>query len=72
MFYVFERIEGDFAVLISDDKTSVNVAKSEIDGQIGDVFVKDEAGRFILDAEETKKRRENIISRHRSLFNKAK
>lgn len=72
MFYVFERVEGEFAVLISDDKTSVNVAKSEIDGQIGDVFVKDEAGKFILDAEETKKRRENIISRHRSLFNKEK
>ncbi len=72
MFYVFERVEGEFAVLISDDKTSVNTLKSEIDGQIGDVFVKDEAGKFILDAEETKKRRESIVSRHRSLFNKAK
>ncbi|MBQ8868860.1 MAG: DUF3006 domain-containing protein [Oscillospiraceae bacterium] len=72
MFYVFERVEGDFAVLIADDKTSVNTLKSEIYGKIGDVFVKDDTGRFILDIEETKKRRENIISRHRSLFNKAK
>ncbi|MBQ8337708.1 MAG: DUF3006 domain-containing protein [Oscillospiraceae bacterium] len=72
MFYVFERIEGEFAVLIADDKTSVNTLKSEIVGSIGEVFVKDEAGRFVFDAEETKRRRENIVSRHRSLFNKAK
>lgn len=72
MFYVFERFEGEFAVLIADDKSSVNILKSEIDGNIGDVFVKDQNGRFVFDANETKKRRENIISRHRSLFNKAK
>ncbi len=72
MFYVFERIEGDFAVLISDQKESISLLKSEIEGKIGDVFVKDEAGRFIFDAEETIRRRESIVSRHRSLFNKAK
>ncbi len=72
MFYVFERIEGKFAVLIADDKSSVNILKSEIDSNIGDVFVKAQDGRFVFDAEETKRRRENIVSRHRLLFNKEK
>ncbi len=72
MFYVFERTEGDLAVLISDEKVSVNVLKSEIEGKIGDVFIKDQNGRFVFDADETKKRRESIVSRHRSLFNKAR
>ena len=72
MFYVLERYEGEFAVLIADDKSSVNVPKGEIDGSIGDVFAKGQDGRFVFDADQTKKRRKNIVSRHRSLFNKAK
>lgn len=72
MFYVFERFEGEFAVLIADDKSSVNILKSEIDGNIGDVFVKNQNGKFVFDADQTKKRRESIVSRHRSLFKKAK
>ncbi len=70
MFYVFERIEGEYAVLISDDKISVNVSKSEISGKIGDVFTKDGDGNFILDQAETDKRHADIVSRHRSLFKK--
>ncbi|MBQ7799266.1 MAG: DUF3006 domain-containing protein [Oscillospiraceae bacterium] len=72
MFYVLERYEGEFAVLIADDKSSVNILKSEISGNIGDVFVKGQDGKFVFDADQTKKRRESIVSRHRSLFNRAK
>ena len=72
MFYVFERIEGEFAVLISDEKISINVLKDKLQGKIGDVFTKDESEKFILDQSETERRNAEIVSRHRALFNKSK
>ena len=72
MFYVFERIEGEFAVLVSDEKNSINVLKDKLQGKIGDIFVKDESGNFILDRNETERRHAEIVSRHRALFNKSK
>ncbi len=72
MFYVFERIEGEFAVLISDEKKPVNILKEKIQGKIGDVFTKDENGEFILNQSETERRHNDIVSRHHSLFNKSK
>ena len=70
MFYVFERVEGKYAVLISDDKISINALKSELSGKIGDVFTKNSDGKFILDQAETDRRHADIVSRHRSLFKK--
>ncbi|MBQ5816112.1 MAG: DUF3006 domain-containing protein [Oscillospiraceae bacterium] len=72
MFYVFERIEGEFAVLVSDEKNSINVLKDKLQGKIGDVFTKDEDGNFILKQDETERRHAEIVSRHRALFNKSK
>ena len=70
MFYVFERIEGNFAVLISDENIQYNIIRNEIRGKIGDIFTKDGDGKFILNQEETDRRHANIVSRHRSLFKK--
>ena len=50
MFYVFERIEGEFAVLVSDEKNSINVLKDKLQGKIGDVFTKDETNLAISTA----------------------
>jgi len=74
MYYVFERTESEFAVLVADDKTSVSVPKSALyeDAEIGDVFLKGDTDDFIFDAQETAKRRKNAVSLHRSLFDKAK
>ena len=72
MFYVFERIEGEFAVLVSDEKKPINILKDKLQGKIGDIFVKDEGGNFILDQSETERRHAEIVSRHRALFNKSK
>jgi len=73
MYYVLERFEGDYAVLIGDDKTSVNVLKTElISAQIGNVFLSDDNGNYILDKDESEKRRSKAISLHRAVFNKAK
>jgi len=70
MFYVFEKIEGDYAVLVSDQKETFSLLKSQIEGKIGDVFAKDESGRFVFDQNETERRHADIVSRHRSLFKK--
>lgn len=70
MFYSLERFEGPYAVLISDNKESVNVLKQELKGaKIGDIF-KEENGRFILEREMTQKRKNDAISLHRSIFGK--
>ena len=71
MFYVLEQIEDNIAVLISDGKQTVNVDVSFISegAKIGDVLVFDDE-KYVLDADETQKRKERIISKHRSLFKK--
>ena len=72
MFYVFERTEGDHAVLIADDKTSVSILKAELgSSKIGDVFTSDDGIRFIFDEGETALRKQKAVSLHRSLFDKA-
>lgn len=72
MFYSLERFEGLYAVLISDNKETVNILKTELKGaKIGDIF-KEENGRFILEREMTQKRKNDAISLHRSIFGKLK
>ena len=71
MFYVLERIEDQFAVLISDDRQTFNVELSRLPqgAKIGDVFVFD-GENYILDDEETQKRKDRIVSKHLFLFKK--
>ena len=72
MFYVYERDEGNLAVLIDDNKVSVTVLKDKLNGKIGDVFIKNSNGEYIFNPDETQNRKQSIISKHRSLFNKSK
>ena len=73
MYCVLERIEGEYAVLIFDNKNSVNVLKAELaDAKIGDVFYSEDGNSFTFDEVETKKRKQKAVFLHRSLFDKAK
>ncbi len=74
MIYTIDRFEGEFAVLLDDNKRIFSV-KKEILGEfaeVGNVFESDNLETFEFLEEETKKRKLNAVSLHRSLFNRAK
>ena len=68
MKYVIDRFEGEFAVLEKEEGGTFDVPKSELgDAKEGDVVLLDD-GVYIVDAEETRKRKEMIAEKMRKLF----
>lgn len=74
MFYTLDRFEGEFAVLIDDNKEAVSVLKELLlqNNVIGNVFISEDKKVFSFCPEETEKRRNKAVSLHRSLFDNAK
>lgn len=71
MFYVFDRIEGEFAVMVNDKKEAVSIPLLSLSPcKIGNVYSSDDGLNFIFDSEETEKRKKDAVSLHRSLFDK--
>lgn len=73
MFYTVDRIENDIAVLLDDNKNTLNVTTSLLKNACeGNVYKSDDGVVFVLDFEETQRRKNEAVSLHKSLFNKAK
>ncbi len=74
MFYTLDRFEGEYAVLVSDNKESVSVLVSLLpqDAAASNVYFLTENKEYVLNKEETEKRKKSALSLHRSLFDKAK
>lgn len=70
MFYALEQFEGEFAVMVDDNKQSVAVPKNKIPpyAEPGMVFKKVSEGYFVYQPQETKLRRERIINLQDELF----
>ena len=68
--YIIDRFEGEFAVLEREAGGTFDVPKSELPPCMeGDVLVYDN-GIYIVDEEETKRRKEIISEKIRKLFEK--
>ena len=68
MKYIIDRFEGEFAVLEKEDGGTIDVPKSEIENaKEGDVILF-ENGVYIIDAEETEKRKALIEEKMKKLF----
>ena len=74
MFYTLDRFEGDFAVLLDDEKRTVSVEKSILgeNAEVGSVYLKNDEQNFVFSPEETKKRKNKALNLHKSLFNRAR
>jgi hypothetical protein len=61
MRLIIDRFEGDFAVCENDNKIMVNISKKELPSEVkeGDVIYKYDE-KYIIDLEETKKRKQEI------------
>ena len=69
MKYVVDMVERDVVVLEDLEGKRIEISRGEIDFEISDGDVlKEEKGKFVLDKETTKKRRDDISSK----FNKLK
>lgn len=70
MFYSVDRFEGDLAVLQDDNKKSVVIKKAQLpkDAKVGMVFSLREDGQYYFEQEETKARKDNILSLQNELF----
>ncbi len=69
MIYSIDRFEGDFAILIDDngEKTEINKESLPLYVKEGDLL-SFENGEFIFEKDETKRRRENTVSKFNRLF----
>ncbi len=68
MKYILDRFEGGFAVLEKEEGGTIDVLKDEIpNGKEGDV-IRFEKGDYIIDSEETKKRKELIEEKIKKLL----
>lgn len=66
--YIIDRFEGDFAVLEKEDGGTIDVKKTFLEGASeGDVVIF-ENGEFIIDVQETHRRRKKIEEKMRKLF----
>ena len=66
--FIIDRFEGEFAVLEKEEGGTFDVPKSELgDAKEGDVVLLDD-GVYIVDAEETQKRKKLISEKMRKLF----
>ena len=67
--FIIDRIEGDFAVIESNDGTMVNIPKNKIIGDFkeGDILVQN-LEFFKVDSELTKKRKEEIEQMMKSMW----
>ena len=67
--FIIDRIEGDFAVVESNDGTMVNIPKNKIIGDFkeGDILVQN-LEFFKVDSELTKKRKEEIEHMIKSMW----
>ena len=67
--FIIDRIEGDFAVVESNDGTMVNIPKNKIIGDFkeGDILVQN-LEFFKVDSELTKKRKEEIEHMMKSMW----
>jgi hypothetical protein len=73
MYYVFDRIEGGYAVLVDIFGTSYNVKLCDLESvpqRCGAVYLRDEADsdKFVYSEKYTKMLRENMKERNRSMF----
>lgn len=74
MFYTVDRFEGDFAVLLDDEKRVISVKKAVLGEkyEIGNVYFSEDGRDFDLCIEETIKRKNKTINLHKSLFDRAR
>ena len=74
MFYTLDRFEGDFAVLLDDEKRTVSVEKSILgeNAEVGSVYLKNDGQNFVFSPEETEKRKNKALNLHKSLFDRAR
>jgi hypothetical protein len=69
MKYIIDRFEGDLAVCEAEDGKMVDIEKSRLpkNAEVGDVIIF-ENGHFLVDKEETDKRRKEIEDLMNELF----
>ena len=74
MFYTLDRFEGNYAVLVDDEKQVISVKKAVLgeNAEVGSVYLSEDSEHFVLSTEETEKRRNKAVSLHKSLFSNAK
>jgi translation initiation factor 6 (eIF-6) len=69
MKYIIDRFEGDLAVCEAEDGKMVEIEKSKLpeNAEVGDVIIL-ENGHFLVNKEETDKRRKEIEDLMNELF----
>ena len=69
-YYSIDRFEENFAVCIDDDGHIYNFEKKNLPKQVkeGDVLIMCSSKKFVIDIEETKKRRKKIYELNKKLF----
>lgn len=70
-YYSVDRIEENIATLIDDDENKVEIDVSQLLKEVkeGDIL-KFENGKYVLDKDETMKRKERILSLQNRIFKK--
>lgn len=69
--FVIDRIEEGIAVILNDENNRIEINSNEIQGNVRDgAVVINENNRWIVDDEETNKRKKAMRSRLNRLFNK--
>lgn len=70
MKLIIDRFEGNFAVCETENKTFVNIPKSELPSLIneGDVLIQNANGKYSIDRNATNKRAKNIQDQFFGLF----
>lgn len=66
---IIDRFEGDFAIVETDEDTFMQIPKAALpqDAKEGDIIIKVD-DEYIIDYENTKKRRQKIIDMQNSLW----
>lgn len=69
--FVIDRIEEGIAVILDDENNRIEINSNEIQGNVRDgAVVINDNNRWIVDDEETNKRKEAMRIRLNRLFNK--
>lgn len=68
--YIVDRIEGDFFVLETEEKTHIHVPKEKVskEAKEGSVLNLSENGLYDVNADETSKRRQKLFRLQDTLF----
>ncbi|MDF2540511.1 MAG: hypothetical protein K0S47_229 [Herbinix sp.] len=68
--FIIDRFEGEFAVCEGKDKSFHPILKLQLptDAKEGDCIIKDSMGKFMIDQEETRARKQRIRSKLNKLF----